>query len=241
MQPNNPQKPVAYDTQGRPLYLHPQAQQPTPPAQQPAQPNSNPSQASPPISEEAQARHEQSRKQYPFLNLSEGEYVLKRVKRHPIGLLSIWLVTAGLLALVCVVAPVVLATQGLLSDIGVFGLGVIIGLTLLFLVGGYISAYVYKNNQFYLTNESIIQLIRQSLFAQRTQTISLGSVEDASFVKRGVIQYIFNYGRIRLSTVGEENTYRFDFVSDPKKQASMLNNAVEDYKNGRVVDINTEV
>ena len=34
------------------------------------------------ISDEVRRRHEDSRKQYPFLNLSQGEYVMLDVRRH---------------------------------------------------------------------------------------------------------------------------------------------------------------
>ena len=40
---------------------------------------------------------------------------------------------------------------------------------------------------------------------------------------------------MRLSTEGEETTYRFNFVEDPKRQIAIVNNAVESFKNGRPV------
>ena len=94
-------------------------------------------------------------------------------------------------------------------------------------IGGYVAVWVYLQNQFYLTNESVIQEIQHSLFSRLEQTVSLGSIEDASFRQKGVLQMFFNYGSIRLSTEGEETTYRFAFVSKPRKQVAILNNAVE--------------
>jgi hypothetical protein len=47
---------------------------------------------------------------------------------------------------------------------------------------------------------------------------------------------MFDYGSIRLSTEGDETTYRFNYVTAPKKQIAILNNAVEAFKNGRPVD-----
>ena len=40
---------------------------------------------------------------------------------------------------------------------------------------------------------------------------------------------------MRLSTEGEETTYRFNYVEDPKAQVATVNNAVEAFKNGRPV------
>jgi hypothetical protein len=61
------------------------------------------------------------------------------------------------------------------------------------------------------------------------------NIEDASYVQQGVIQAMFNYGAIRLSTEGDETTYRFSYVTNPKQQIATLNNAVEAFKNGRPV------
>lgn len=99
----------------------------------------------------------------------------------------------------------------------------------------FVSYYVYSKNRFYLTNESVIQQIQMTLFANHEQTISLGNVEDASYFQQGVFQQIFNFGEIRLSTQGDENTYAFTFVGDPKRHIAALNNAVESFKNGRPV------
>jgi len=59
---------------------------------------------------------------------------------------------------------------------------------------------------------------------------------DVSPITYGIIQMIFNYGTIRLSTEGEETTYIFHFVANPKHQIGIVNNAIEAFKNGRPVD-----
>ncbi|HET7630316.1 MAG TPA: hypothetical protein VFK03_02990 [Candidatus Saccharimonadales bacterium] len=232
---NDYDKPVAYDTEGRPLYLHPAE---APATAQPhvihaSRPLEPPKQE---ISEAVVKKHEASKQAYPQLNLSEGEYVITVIKRHPIGLLSIWTTVAILILAACVLAPILLWHQGIMQQAGLLGVGVIFALAILFLIGGYVSTYVYNANQLFLTNESIFQQIRLSLFAQRNQSVSLGSVEDVSFFKKGIIEYMFDYGKIRLSTVGEENTYRLSYVGRPATQVKLLNDAVEAYKNGRPVD-----
>ena len=75
-----------------------------------------------------------------------------------------------------------------------------------------------------------------SLFTRKEQTVSLANIEDASYDQKGIIQMLFNYGSIRLSTEGDETTYRFSYVANPKEQIAILNNAVEAFKNGRPVD-----
>jgi hypothetical protein len=195
---------------------------------------------SPHISEKAQRRHEESKRLYPFLNISEGEYVISSIKRHPIGLISIWAAEAAAILLFGALYLYSLTPQGVesLSSLGVTLGGLSwMGFLVVLLLGllGWAGTIIYLANQFYLTNESVIQFIQTGLFARKEQTISLQNIEDASFRQHGIIQHLFDYGTIRLSTEGDETTYRFYFAQHPRQQIALLNNAVESFKNGRPV------
>lgn len=262
----NPDKPIAYDANGQPLYAAP-----PPPAPEPASRSShvtsapdsheghnfdpkmrvqyaneprvvhNTRQYDPvvgEVGEELQRKHDESAKMYPHLNLSAGEYVILSIKRHPIGLVvptAVTIILIFLLLAALVLFPTIAADRngevpGLLGvTVMVFSMIILIG------IGGYIAVWVYLKNTFYLTNESIVQEIQHSLFSRHEQTVSLGSIEDASFKQNGIVQTFFNYGTIRLSTEGEESTYLFRFVSNPKSQIATVNNAIESFKNGRPV------
>lgn len=226
-----PHQPVAYDSQGRPLYAAP----PVPHvvhlsrAVEPVQP---------PISPEIKARHDQSVRDFPHLNLSESEFVISAVRRHPIGLVIPVGMTVFLVALVASVMinyPIILPSMG--YNAPSYETVLMVGglLVLLFLLGGYIAVWIYINNKFFLTNESVIQEIQVSLFSKHEQTVSLSNIEDASYRQQGIVQSLFNYGSIRLSTEGDETTYRFHYVANPKQQIAILNNAVEAFKMGRPV------
>lgn len=241
-------KPVAYDTNGQPLYARPPtSQQLQPPQDNPSKPQivqlTRPMEPTAPhISAEALERHRQSMKAFPFLNLSEGEYVISAVKRHPIGLLGI--VGAGSIIILILLLMAAFYAQYTESSFGASLPSVsVIGLVV-FLVSALvgvitlIAVYIYASNKFFLTNESVIQEIQHSLFAKHEQTVSLANIEDASYQQVGLLQHIINYGSIRLSTEGDETTYRFTYVSNPKKQIAILNNAVEAFKNGRPVEDN---
>lgn len=261
-------RPVAYDANGQPLYAAPQASAPEPAPPQshvtimPEQidgynydPRVRVQYANEPnvvhstrsyaphvgeISPEVRARHDDSARRFPDLNLSEGEYVIMSVKRHAIGLWTPMIVTVGvilLLIVALVMYPSVAADQltGEVSGLGL-AMTVIMALIVLVGIGGYIAVWIYQRNTFYLTNESVIQEIQHSLFSKNEQTVSLGSIEDASFRQSGIIQTMFNYGTIRLSTEGEETTYRFHYVTNPKFQIATISNAIESFKNGRPVE-----
>lgn len=244
MPQNEPPKPVAYDTNGNPLYAAPPQMQNA--AAQPVTQFVHVSRAIDPVSQEispeVQQKHDRSIAEHPGLNLSSHEYIINAVQRHPIGLIIPVGLTAFLVALVVSILinyPIIMESLGLI-DPPSFGPVFLIGflLILLFAIGGYIAVWVYMNNRFFLTNESVIQELQQSLFMRKEQTVSLANIEDASFDQHGILQTVLNYGSIRLSTEGDETTYRFTYVSNPKKQIEVLNNAVEAFKNGRPIDEN---
>lgn len=227
--------PVAYDVEGRPLYAHPASELPqSVHVARPIDPEA------PFISDATKIKHEKSEKVYPSINLSEGEYVITAIRRHFIGLVAPF--ASGVI--IIAIAFSLLFNFDLIAN-SLKGYGVAVGasalilpiilLIIIVIIVTYISYYIFTNNKMYLTNESIFQTIQTGLFTKREQTISLSSIEDASYEQVGPLQQMLNYGSIRLSTIGEENTYRLSFVMNPKEQIDVLNNAVEAFKNGRPV------
>lgn len=249
--PSQQPTPVAYDADGNPLYAAPPPQS--------AASQDNKSVPSTPVqivhmarsvepqkvevTPEVKRRHEESMEKYPTLNLSDHEYVVTAIRRHPIGLVGMSIVTAFCVALVMTLMlnyPFIAEMIGLpLANLGLVWLIGILTIVL-FLIGGYVAIWVYMNNRFFLTNESVIQEIQKSLFSRTEQTVSLMNIEDASYDQKGPLQALLDYGSIRLSTEGEETTYRFYYVANPKRAIAILNNAVEAFKNGRPVN-NEEV
>lgn len=267
-------QPVAYDSEGRPLYAHPPTIPPVQPANLTTDQSSHVTQAPThgegqnfdprtrvqyanepgvrhverplepqaiPLSDEVRKKSEDSKRKYPYLNLSEGEYIILDVRRHPIGLFlpvgGTLLVLGLIFGLSGVYANMVANSpaNASLPSAGDISLIAIL-VALLVTIFGYFAVWIYMQNKFFLTNESVIQEIQHSVFSKHEQTVSLGSIEDASFKHANFIQTIFNYGTIRLSTEGEETTYRFHYVANPKKQVAILNNAIEAFKNGRPVE-----
>lgn len=227
-------QPVAYDQHGRPLYAHP-----------PTQPQLvHVARAMEPIEQEIppeiQRRHEQSAKKYPNLNMSNGEFVVSAVRRHWIGIAKIWGIALALITALSALFVTLfmgdnptLGAYGTSNNTEVIGLASLAAFFVLIAIGAFIATYVYYNNRFYLTNESVIQEIQTTLFSRHEQTVSLANIEDASYKQDGIVAHIFGYGTIRLSTEGDETTYRFTYVKNPKQHIAVLNNAVEAFKNGR--------
>lgn len=190
-----------------------------------------------PLDDETLKKHQESGRRYPNLHLSPGEYVMRSVKRHIIGLLAIWsiVVIAGLLTFAFL--PLYAVSRESLA--GLFGqpadilpsaawLAIpMMLITLLFVLGAIIATIVFNGNRFYLTNESVIQNIRTSLFSTNEQTINLRNIEDASYRQDGILQLLLNYGTIRIATVGDESAYRLTYVVNPKEEIRQVVDAIE--------------
>ncbi|HSE29227.1 MAG TPA: hypothetical protein VLA77_01420 [Candidatus Saccharimonadales bacterium] len=205
----------------------------------PAPPLSGTGQADKPedsLASEIQAKHEESKKRYPELSLSRNEYVIESIRRHPIGLVSIWALVIFLVLIALFGLVLYEFSRPTLSEsFAMYGqlptaMSLFPGVLLLdafFVLGGVISTIVYNGNRFYLTNESIFQHVQSSLFSTRMQVVNLINVEDASNDQKGILQQVLNYGTLRLSTQGEETTYHFYYVANPKRVVGVVNEAAE--------------
>jgi hypothetical protein len=192
-----------------------------------------------PISGELMARYEDSVRRYPRIHLTKGEYVVMEVRRHPIGILSIWGLTVVMVLIALAIIPFYSATKEQIADtfsVGISSMPTVaavalpsIALAAVFVVGGVVAAYVYNGNLFYLTNESIMQFEQNSIFSTKEQQINLVNVDDVSYRQQGVLQHMLNYGTIRVSTEGDErNPYIFYFVARPQLVVRTINDAMED-------------
>lgn len=235
-------KPVAYDVDGRPLYAHPAVEQeksngisqsvhlirPSEPEKQV-------------ISEATKQKHDKSKRDWPECDLCDGEYIINVISRHPIGLFLPLVLGFFLTALAFTLMfnyDLVLQSFNITSAYVNPSVIVIPALIFVGLVisSTYVAYSVYVNNKLFLTNESIIQIVQTGVFSKKEKMVSLIDIEDVSYSQRGIIEQMFNFGLIRLSTEGEGTVYRFRFVANPKEVISILKNAVESFKNGRAIN-----
>lgn len=189
------------------------------------------------ISPEIEAKHRDSVARYPEIRLSAGEYVIETVRRHPIGMVSIWAFVGLIVIIMLAIIPtyainlewlahsVKVPVENMPSPLVIAAPALFVAV--LAALGGLVSTYVYLGNRFYLTNESVIQHVKTSLFNNKTQVINLINVEDVSSEQNGIIQQLFGYGTIRLSTQGEETIYHFYYVANPQKVVNDINDTVE--------------
>ena len=230
-------KPVAYDADGQPLYAHPPVVD-----EDKNIVRSNHKVWTEPedvqISDAARLKHMKSMKIFPDLELGEGDYVISSVHRHLVGLFLPFSIGVIFVALAFaaffnydVIVNIFQITGSMANSASM--LWPVIIFTIFVLLSEYMIYYVYSNNRFFLTNESVIQQIQTGIFSNSEQIINLGNIEDASYSQNGLIEQLFNYGSIRLSTEGEETTYKFAYVSNPKECIATIDDAIENYKNCR--------
>lgn len=221
-------RPVAYDTDGRPLY-----------ARRPGEVNITAEQSeqddgSPEAGVETNIRHNTSKRYFPMVTLHKDEYIIASVHRHPIGLFLPFLLGTVLLSMLLSVVfnydlfLQVYAIEGPLTD-HVLGSLVLLLAAALVAIGTYISYYVYSNNRFFITNKSVIQHLQVGLFSRKEQIVSLENIEDASYHQRSILQQFFNYGSIKLTIEGyNDQVYRYTYVSNPREYLEVLNNAIDE-------------
>ena len=176
-------------------------------------------------------RHEQSKKDFPTLKLEDDEFVEFAFSRAKICLVAIFGgVAAGMLLLMATFA---LALTGW-DYMNVFSesvLYVLLGVLLVIaLLIGVVALTVYRGNRLFITNKHAIQMVMKSPFATSVNMIDLPSIEDASYREEGILQKVFRYGTLRLSTVGDETTYTFEYSNISPEDLKAVSKLVTEAK-----------
>ncbi len=164
-----------------------------------------------------------------ILAVDKAEQVIVRTKKHPIGLVVTYISTG--LGIAASLAMLFFALRSS-TDIGVPDYILIITFTLVIVmigVVGYISAYVYKQNELVVTNENIIQVLQFGLFNRQTSQLGLAKIQDVSVDQIGLASSFFGYGTIEIETAGEKSNFKFSYAPDPNRIAKIIIEAHEDF------------
>lgn len=166
----------------------------------------------------------------PFAVMQPGEKVICEIRRHPIGLIGVY-IGAGLLGLLALVVAV--AAPYVLVDVSQqIRLGVVLGAALMIaavLLYAYIATIIYKANRWIVTSDSITQITQISLFNKHTSQLSLANLEDVTVEQDGVLQSMFGFGSLRAETAGERSRFTFIFCPNPNEYARKIIGAHEAY------------
>ncbi len=184
-------------------------------------------------------KHQASVKKYPSISFRDKEFVIKIINRHPLGMVAIWAVAAFINLLMILVWSIIFfapnsairSTISTTANITFFGFIIFVSLILMSIIFAYVISSIYSANKMIITSERVVQYLSNGLFDHKKQTIDLGWIEDVSYHKTGIVASIFNFGSIRLSTIGDESTYYMKWVRSPETIASQLNELVLAVKN----------
>jgi uncharacterized membrane protein YdbT with pleckstrin-like domain len=156
--------------------------------------------------------------------LNSDERIITVVHRSVIGLIYIYLFALGavtaMLALAVLAFPTIFSTLSVSSNMLLFA-GAIFSVALVFFIL-FIATYVYRQSKLIVTDQNLIQILQNGLFARKVSRLSVSNVEDVSADVQGILQTIFNYGTLTVETAGEMRNFVFPYCPNPNKYADQI-------------------
>lgn len=163
--------------------------------------------------------------------LIEGEHLISIVKRHFLGLVTIYLgataVVLSFLALLILAVPEIFST---FTEEGAFFSTVVIA-SVIFLLAFVlmVATYIYRQSKLLLTDQSLVQITQRGLFIRKISRLSLSNVEDVTAEQRGVLANLFNYGTLVVQTGAEKKNFTFSWCPNPNRYADRIIEARQRY------------
>jgi uncharacterized membrane protein YdbT with pleckstrin-like domain len=170
----------------------------------------------------------------PLNAMGEREVNIFEVKRHPIGLLGMY-ISFGLLlvvvAAVAVIAPDILTDYDS-AQIQKIGIAAFLVSAVFVGIFSVIAHVVYYGNRWVLTSDSLTQVTQPSLFNTQHSQLSLGNLEDVTAQQEGILAHMFNYGVLKVETAGEHSKFSFAYCPNPNAYAQKILVAREAFEQG---------
>lgn len=176
------------------------------------------------------------KKVFKYIEFDDDEELLAEIRKHPIGLVFIWLtgflITATIVSSTVLLGMTVGSVGGDIDSSGSFrsiiiAIGLILGILSLLIT--IVTAILYQSNVVFVTNEKIAEVMYVSIFNRRVLQLGIGNVEDATVVQKGILPRLFNYGNLLTETAGELPNPAFTFVPDPNGYSKLIIQAHENY------------
>lgn len=157
--------------------------------------------------------------------LQPGEQVICHIKRHPFGIISTYI--GGLFAIGVAVglgllAPNIAESYNYQGDVNSMAIALVLLVSIAVGLALFIATYVYWQNQWIVTDDSVTQINQDGLFGKRTGQLSMGHLEDVTVDKSGLIQTMFNFGTLKVETAGERSKFVFPYCPDPDMYARKI-------------------
>lgn len=169
----------------------------------------------------------------PLADMQSGETVVAEIKRHPIGMFSLYFIVGLILLALGVVifgfAPGFVTTM---SRAEVLRYGTVLFLIITAICGifVYIANTVYWGNRWIITSDSVTQVLQNGLFDKQSSQLSLANLEDVTAIKDGIMAHMFNYGVLKCETAGEHSKFTFIYCPHPEHYAQQILQARERFQ-----------
>lgn len=162
-----------------------------------------------------------------------GEQVICEIKRHPIGMLGIYIGAIFFVLLIAaigfIIVPLALTAYPK-SRIYGFSLLVVLATAAICGLFTWISHVVYWGNRWIVTDDSLTQVLQISLFNKQNSQLSMANLEDITVEKSGILAQMFNYGVLKAETAGEHSKFRFPYCPNPNYYAQQILQAREAFE-----------
>lgn len=166
----------------------------------------------------------------PLGHIDHDEQMLCEIRRHPIGLISLYGGALLAMLLVCIGLILVMPTiSSLQPELVPAIIGGLLFLGLFILIGLYIATVVYRDSALIVTDKNITQTLQQSLFNRKISQLSMANVEDVTAEQNGFLAHIFDYGTLYIETAGEQENFHFIYTPHPNTIAKEVLEAREKY------------
>jgi len=164
---------------------------------------------------------------HPMVVLQPGERVICDIKRHPFGIISMYVAAAFGLIVVAVSAflsPNLFSQYSSTNSENIVTFvqagAVIFGVLIILVL--FVATVVYWQNRWIVTDDSITQINQNSLFGRKVSQLSMENLEDITIEQEGFLQTMFNFGTLRAETAGERSKFIFQYCPDPKRYARAI-------------------
>jgi len=156
--------------------------------------------------------------------MEPGEQPLFAIRRHPIGIIFIYLevlgavltlVVIGYLAAPSLVDSLSGQAQRAFAGLAIFAIALLVFILL-------IATYVYRLSMLIVTNKSLIQVTQSGLFVRKVARFTMSDVEDVTAEQKGIFATLFIYGTLTVQTAGTQDNFNFTYCPDPNKYAHQI-------------------
>jgi Bacterial PH domain len=162
---------------------------------------------------------------HPMVVLQPGEQLVGEIKRHPFGIIRLYIgvvLATGLAAgLAFLVLPGMLQSSNDSSAMTqvYIGLGLLIAIMVL---GLGVATTVYWQNMWVITTDSITQITQTGLFSRQVSQLSMDNLEDVTVDQDGIIPHMLNFGILKVESAGERSKFVFIFCPNPNAWARQI-------------------